>query len=96
MSNSLKQQIDTLHRQFEEQRVQISELRATVAVLWREHHLNAPFCAGGDLLLTPKMVAHITGLSRSAVQKRIKSGKLRVAQRRGGRVFIDPASLPKP
>jgi hypothetical protein len=49
--------------------------------------------ADGVSLMSPKQAAHVTGLSRSAMQNLITSGKV-AAMRHRGRWYLDPSTLP--
>lgn len=73
-------------------RAQFSELRRFVARLCELQQIEAPPAIIGVDLLTPKDAVFHTGLSRSGVQKRMKSGRYRVVSI-GSKKFIDANSL---
>lgn len=50
--------------------------------------------ADGISLMSPKQAAHVTGLSRSAIQKLITAKQV-AAERHRGRWYIDPSTLPR-
>jgi hypothetical protein len=76
---------------------QIRELQHIIELILSGKVDIAPpaLVADGVALVNTKMAMHITGLSRSAIQKLIMSGKVDATQSRG-RWFIDSATLPRP
>jgi hypothetical protein len=76
---------------------QIRELQHIIELmLCGEVHISPPkLVADGITLVTAKQAMHITGLSRSAIQKLLMAKKI-VAKQWKGRWFIDPATLPRP
>jgi len=71
---------------------QLASLQSVVAELCARQQIDPPPPLIGVDLLTPKDAVFLTGLSRSGVQKRMKSGRYRVV-RIGERKFIDADSL---
>jgi predicted DNA-binding transcriptional regulator AlpA len=77
-------------------RAQLKELQSIVGHLCVKMDVTPPtLIADGITLLNTKQAMHITGLSRSGLQKMIKSGKVG-AKWSEGRWFINPATLPRP
>jgi hypothetical protein len=81
-----------LRSELAQTRAEVAHLRDFLARLCESLQVDPPEPIIGVDILQPKDVVFITGLSRSMVQKHMDSGRYTVVMR-GGRRFIDPASL---
>jgi hypothetical protein len=81
-----------LRSELAQTRAEFAHLHDFVSRLCEFLQADPPDPIVGVDILQPKDVVFITGLSRSAVQKHMDSGRYKVVMR-GGRRFIDPASL---
>lgn len=89
----LRAEVDRLMAILRVMNARITELEASNAELRALQGLDIPPATIGEDWMTTKMAAHRSGYSKSMIRHFVATGKLKT-DKRGGRVLIDPSSLP--